>query len=51
MPRAGFELAIPMFELSKTVLALEQAAIGTGIIIIIILIIRIIIIIIKLPVL
>jgi hypothetical protein len=30
MPRAGFELAIPMFERLKTVLALERAAIETG---------------------
>jgi hypothetical protein len=31
MPQAGFELAMPMFEQSKTVLALDHAAIGTGI--------------------
>jgi len=30
MPREGFELAIPMFERLKTVLALERAAIETG---------------------
>jgi hypothetical protein len=30
MPRAGSEPAIPMFEQSKTVRALEHAAIGTG---------------------
>jgi hypothetical protein len=30
MPRAGFELAIPMFERLKTVLALDRAAIETG---------------------
>jgi hypothetical protein len=30
MPRAGFEPAIPMFERSKTVRALDHAAIGTG---------------------
>jgi hypothetical protein len=30
MPRAGFEHTIPMFEQSKTVRALDRAAIGTG---------------------
>jgi hypothetical protein len=30
MPRAGFELAIPMFERPTTVLALERSAIETG---------------------
>jgi len=30
MPRAGFETAIPVFERSKTVCALDRAAIGTG---------------------
>jgi hypothetical protein len=30
MPRAGFELVIPMFERPKTVLALDRAAIETG---------------------
>jgi hypothetical protein len=30
MPRARFEPAIPLFERSKTVLALDHAAIGTG---------------------
>jgi len=30
MPRAGFEAAIPMLERSKTVLALDRAAIETG---------------------
>jgi hypothetical protein len=42
MPRAGFELTIPVFEQSKSVRALDRAAIGTGkfhIIIIIIIII------------
>jgi hypothetical protein len=33
MPRAGFEPAIPMFERPKTVLALDSAAIETGVII------------------
>jgi len=32
MPRAGFVPAIPMFERPKTVLALDRAATGTGII-------------------
>jgi hypothetical protein len=31
MPRAGFEPAIPIFERPKTVLALDRAAIETGI--------------------
>jgi hypothetical protein len=31
MPRAGFEPKIPVFELLKTVRALDSAAIGTGI--------------------
>jgi hypothetical protein len=30
MSRAGLELAIPMFERPKTVLALDRAAIETG---------------------
>jgi hypothetical protein len=30
MPRAGFEHAIPVFELSKTVGALDRAATGAG---------------------
>jgi hypothetical protein len=30
MPRAGFELAIPIFERPKTVLALDRASIETG---------------------
>jgi len=30
VPRAGFETAIPVFEQTKTVGALDRAAIGTG---------------------
>jgi hypothetical protein len=30
MPRVGFETTIPVFEWSKTVRALDRAAIGTG---------------------
>jgi hypothetical protein len=30
MPREGFETAIPVFESSKTVCALDRKAIGTG---------------------
>jgi len=30
MPRAGFKPTIPVFERSKTVRALDRAAIGTG---------------------